>query len=98
MIPKFIVGMPLFNITKCSEYIYNALVKKGFKVTRVQYNHFMIYWGHVIDGDGDSNQSYNKQSNKSTVNYEEYIPRTNNNFRNINDLTNNSDNFIYDLK
>ena len=29
MIPKFIVGMPLFNISKCSEYVYNELVKKG---------------------------------------------------------------------
>ena len=31
MIPKFIVGMPLFDITKCSEYVFNELVKKDLK-------------------------------------------------------------------
>ncbi len=94
MIPKFIVGMPLFNITKCSEYVYNELVKKGFKVTRVQFNHFMIYWGHV-DEETNSN-SYNQTSEES-IDYGDYVPRNETNFRNINDLTNNSNNFIYDL-
>ena len=92
MIPKFIVGMPLFDITKCSEYVFNELVKKGFKVTRVQFNHFMIYWGHV-----DENNTRPSSSTEDTIDYEDYVPRKENNFRNINDLTNNSNNFIYDL-
>ena len=94
MIPKFIVGMPLFDITKCSEYVFNELVKKGFKVTRVQFNHFMIYWGHV---DEKTNSSSYNQTNEETIDYSDYVPRNETNFRNINDLTNNSNNFIYDL-
>ncbi len=93
MIPKFVVGMPLFNMSKCSEYVYDRLVKQGFKVTRVQYNHFMIYWGHV---DESSSSISNNQTND--IDYSEFIPRNKqDNFRNINDLTNNSNNFIYDL-
>ncbi len=51
VIPKFVIGKPLFNIANCSEYIYNELVKKGFKITRIQYNYFLIYWGHSVDSD-----------------------------------------------
>ena len=54
VIPKFIIGMPLFNISKCSDYIYNQLIKTGFKVTRIKYNYFLIYWGHSVD----DNNSY----------------------------------------
>ena len=91
MIPKFIVGMPLFDITKCSEYVFNELVKKGFKVTRVQFNHFMIYWGHV-----DKIILDLLLLQKIPLIMKIMFPEKNN-FRNINDLTNNSNNFIYDL-
>ena len=43
-IPSIILGMPLFNLKKCSDYVYEKLVSQGFKVTRVQFNKFMIYF------------------------------------------------------
>ena len=47
VIPKFMIGMPLINISKCSDFIYNQLLINGFKVTRIHYNYFLIYWGHT---------------------------------------------------
>ena len=88
VIPNFVLGMPLFDVNKCSDYIYDVLVEKGFKVTRMKFNHFMIYWGHVETN--NSNQRISEyDDDNSTRNEVEY--------RNINDLTNNHKNFIYDI-
>ena len=54
----------------------------------------MIYWGHVDESNTNTSSSYNKEE---PVDYGNYVPRKEKNFRNINDLTNNSNNFIYDL-
>ena len=87
VIPNFVLGMPLFDVNKCSDYIYDNLVNKGFKVTRMKYNHFMIYWGHV-----DSN---NNHQNNVEINDDYSTKKTE--YRNITDLTNNHKNFIYDI-
>ena len=49
----------------------------------------MIYWGHIED----------EEENNTNNSYDEDIePRNKNNqYRNINNLTNNSRNFIYDI-
>ena len=87
VIPNFVLGMPLFDVNKCSDFIYEVLVQKGFKVTRMKFNHFMIYWGHV---DSQNNENRNQYDDDYSTNSEvEY--------RNINDLTNNHKNFIYDI-
>lgn len=86
-IPNIVYGMPLFNINKCSDYIYNKLISQGFKVTRIKYNNFMIYWGHI---ENEPEQEVEEE------NYYEYSkPKPE--YRNINNLTNNSKNFIYDI-
>lgn len=86
-IPNFVLGMPLFDVNKCSDFIYDNLVKKGFKVTRMKYNHFMIYWGHV-----DSNNNH-----QNNVEINDDYSRKETEYRNITDLTNNHKNFIYDI-
>ena len=84
-IPSIILGMPLFNLKKCSDYVYEKLVSQGFKVTRVQFNKFMIYWGHVTTSEEEPEQNnYNHNNNEPQ-------------YRNINNITKNSKNFIYDI-
>lgn len=85
-IPSIILGMPLFNLKKCSDYVYEKLVSQGFKVTRVQFNKFMIYWGHVTTNEEEPEQNNYNQNNNVQSQY-----------RNINNITKNSKNFIYDI-
>ena len=89
-IPSIVLGMPLFNLRKCSDYIYEQLISQGFKVTRVDYNKFMIYWGHVIENkSNEDNYSHSNNNNDNS--------NRNNQYRNINNITKNSSNFIYDI-
>jgi len=88
-IPRIVIGIPLFNIIKCSNYIFKLLIQKGFKVSQIKTNYLLIYWGHI--------QSY--ISNPKLKNNEIQKPRKKKPeiYRNINDVDNNNQNFIYDL-
>ena len=88
-IPNIVLGMPLFNINKCSDYVFDKLIKQGFKVTRVKYNNFMIYWGHINNEDNNNNNNNHNNNEVRSLNNSE--------FRNIKNITNNSKNFIYDI-
>ena len=88
-IPKFVIGMPLINTNKCSDYIYKILVRKGFKVSQLNNNYLLIYWGHISSYKNENPYPEGLNSNNSTNS-------TNSDFRNINDVDD-DDNFIYDL-
>jgi len=70
VVPKFVIGMPLFNIHKCSDYIYKELIDSGFKVTRIHYNYFLIYWGHVTENNSSYSLSSPSQINKKNGFYQ----------------------------
>jgi hypothetical protein len=44
MIPKLIVGQPLFNIEKCSEFLLEELNTLGFKTNCIQPDNIHISW------------------------------------------------------
>lgn len=43
-VPCFIVGYPLFDFTKCIEYVYNRLQKNGFLIKYYFPKHLYISW------------------------------------------------------
>lgn len=43
-IPCFIAGYPLFDFSKCLEFVYNSLQKNGFLVKYYFPKHFYISW------------------------------------------------------
>ena len=47
--------MPLINTNKCSDYIYKILVRKGFKVSQLNNNYLLIYWGHISSSINNNN-------------------------------------------
>ena len=89
-IPIIILGMPLFNIHKCSDYIYDQLLLQGFKVTRIKFNNFMIYWGHIEE---ESTKLKENTTNDMNIN----STYNSNNYRDIRNITKNTKNFIYDI-
>jgi hypothetical protein len=53
-IPKLIVGQPLFNIPKCSEFLLEELNTLGFKTNCIQPDNIHISWKNIIDGSSSS--------------------------------------------
>lgn len=43
-IPNYVVGLPLFNISECSKYIFDHLQQNGFKVNFLTFNIIHISW------------------------------------------------------
>ena len=87
-IPNIVFGIPIFNTEKCSNYVFNILIKKGFKVSQVKGNCLLIYWGHI--------PSYVSEPNLKMNNVPLIKQQKKENYRNINDVDDNN-NFIYDL-
>ena len=44
LVPTFIFGVPLYNVTNCVIYIMQDLIDKGFKVTYTHPNLLYINW------------------------------------------------------
>ena len=96
-IPRCLIGYPLFDIKKSSDYIFNKLVHKGFKVSQIQENYLLIYWGHI--------PSYVAEPELQERQYKKRIQNIENNntskkeeeYRDINDVNEGNQNFIYDL-
>ena len=47
IIPKFIYGVPLFNLAECIKYLYEKLTENGFKVYYTHPNLLVISWLHL---------------------------------------------------
>jgi hypothetical protein len=43
-IPSYVVGLPLFDISECSKYIFDHLQQNGFKVSFLSLNIIHISW------------------------------------------------------
>ena len=44
IVPKFVYGIPLYNIEKCINYLVTHLTKNGFNVTYTHPNFLLISW------------------------------------------------------
>ena len=95
-IPLFLIGYPLFNIQKCSNYIFNKLVHKGFKVSQIQQNYLLIYWGHIPSYISEP-EIQQQQTNRDIQKIENKNKNNNEIYRDINDVNEGNKNFIYDL-
>ena len=87
-IPNIVIGIPIFDIRKCRDYIFEILIKKGFKVSQIKDQFLLIYWGHI--------PSYISNP-KLRQNYAKPRIRNKEVYRDINDLDDDNKNFIYDL-
>ena len=47
IIPKFIYGIPLYNLNECVKYLFEKLVENGFKVYYTHPNLLIISWIHL---------------------------------------------------
>ncbi len=43
-IPEFIVGLPLYSLSECKNYIENKLKKEGFEIEYFEPNILLIKW------------------------------------------------------
>ena len=47
-IPTMIMGLPLYDLTKCTEFVIEKLTKKGFQIMALQ-NSIFISWKEIPD-------------------------------------------------
>lgn len=47
MVPKFVVGLPTYDIIKCAEYMVDNLRRNGFYVGYTYPNHIYISWKDI---------------------------------------------------
>ena len=43
-IPEFIIGLPMYSLIECKEYIENKLKKNGFKIEFFEPNIILVTW------------------------------------------------------
>lgn len=43
-IPQFIIGLPLYSLTECKDYIIRKVDKNGFKIEFFEPNILLIKW------------------------------------------------------
>jgi hypothetical protein len=43
-IPEFIIGLPMYSLLECKEYIENNLKKNGFKIEFFEPNIILVTW------------------------------------------------------
>jgi len=104
-IPQIVIGIPIFNVKNCCDYIYEILVNKGFKVSQIHNDHLLIYWGHVPSYISNPNMENSKKYRLDLIEHEpksksqntKFNKIQNKLFRDINDSDNHTENFIYDL-
>lgn len=60
--PEYVYGLPLYNITNCTIYIMEDLIKRGFKVQYTNPNLLYIDWTQEVPEDyNTSRQTYKPQ-------------------------------------
>ena len=86
IIPKFIYGVPLYNIEKCIHYLVVHLTKNGFKINYTHPNLLIISWENKETKKNEPlmNTPFKSESNvRSTLDYKP----SNNLIYNSNQLT-----------
>lgn len=81
-VPRYIYGIPLYDINNCIVYLFNSLVKNGFEVKYIEPNTLYISW---LDKTNPKEHEKPKIENKKSKDYKslEFKP---------------SNDFIYDMK
>ena len=90
-VPEYVMGSPIYNLTKCVIFLLQKLRENGFKC---KYCHpFMLYisWSHknnilLIENTNNNNQIRNHNTNRSTNNNR--IDNTHSIYKNINEKPN----------
>ena len=78
IIPKFIYGIPLYNIEKCINYLIINLTKNGFKLSYTHPNLLLIWWIKPNKNDNSlksANDLILKQNNIKSI--DDYKPSGN---------------------
>lgn len=70
-VPEYVVGLPLFNINDCIDYLMNQLKDNGFKVELIFPKSLVIDWS-PITSDNKASSSY-----EDTYMIDHYIPYKN---------------------
>jgi len=87
IIPEFILGLPRYNISNCTNYIIERLMENGFKVKYTHPNMLFISWNHYIPY--YERQEYKKKTGINIDGFGNVIVKSdkkNNKPQNINEL------------
>jgi hypothetical protein len=80
-IPKIIVGQPLFNIEKCSEFVLKELNNLGFKTNCITPDNIHISWS-LVDTQNTPDTPDNPDTTDTTDTQVDLLYGLNFNFRN----------------
>ena len=69
IIPKFIYGVPLYNIDKCINYLVVYLTKNGFQINYTHPNLLLISWIKPKETSKSLDPLFNKSNIKSINDY-----------------------------
>lgn len=69
IIPKFIYGVPLYNIDKCINYLVINLTKNGFQINYTHPNLLLISWIKPKETSKSLDPLFNKSNIKSINDY-----------------------------
>jgi len=75
IIPKFIYGIPLYNLDKCINYLVINLSKNGFKINYTHPNLLIISWFKKEESQPKNNIMLNNSTNVKSIN--DYKPSGN---------------------
>ena len=75
IIPKFIYGIPLYNLDKCIHYLVINLSKNGFKINYTHPNLLIISWFKKEESQPKNNIMLNNSTNVKSIN--DYKPSGN---------------------
>ena len=67
IIPKFIYGIPLYNLDKCIHYLVINLSKNGFKINYTHPNLLLISWEKQKETKKSSDPLFNNNSNIKSI-------------------------------
>lgn len=67
IVPEFYLGLPKYNVINCSKYIYNQLLKNGFRVGYTEPNFLYIDWSHVPSQVRKSQKSKKKKKKSRDI-------------------------------
>ena len=68
VIPKFIYGIPLYDLNKCINYLVINLSKNGFKINYTHPNLLIITWFKKEDTKINNDILFNTKSNVKSIN------------------------------
>ena len=75
IIPKFIYGIPLYNLDKCINYLVVNLSKNGFKINYTHPNLLIISWFKKEESQSKNEIMFNTKANVKSIN--DYKPSGN---------------------